>query len=80
MDAILLSVIVENAVKKAFDKIEVKNYNPKIVGGYESPEPGDLPEKGKEILASTYASCRRDGGDKEKCAKIAWGAVRKAGY
>jgi cation transport regulator ChaB len=50
------------------------------VGGYESPEPGDLPEAGKKILASTYASCRKDGGDKEKCAKIAWSAVHNAGY
>jgi hypothetical protein len=61
-------------------KAKAENYNPKIKGGYESPEPGDLPEKGKEILASTYAACRKDGGDKEKCAKIAWGAVRKAGF
>lgn len=50
------------------------------VEGYESPEPGDLPEEGKKILASTYASCRKDGGDKEKCAKIAWSAVNKAGF
>jgi hypothetical protein len=27
-----------------------------------------------------YASCRADGGDKGKCAKIAWGAVKNAGY
>jgi len=52
----------------------------RTVGGYESPEPGDLPEKGKKILAETYASCRKDGGDKEKCSKIAWGAVERAGY
>lgn len=76
MDAYLLKITVENAVNKAI----AKNYNPKIKGGYESPEPGDLPEKGADILASVYASCRRDGGDKEKCAKIAWGAVRRAGF
>lgn len=52
----------------------------RTVEGFESPEPGDIPEKAKEILASTYASCRKDGGDKEKCSKIAWGAVRQAGY
>lgn len=50
------------------------------VGGYESPEPGDLPEGGKKILANVYAKCRKDGGSKEKCAKIAWSAVSNAGY
>jgi hypothetical protein len=49
-------------------------------GGFESPEPGELPEKGKEILAAAYASCRKDGGDKENCSKIAWTAVHNAGY
>lgn len=52
----------------------------RTVGGFESPEPGDLPEKGKEILAAAYAECRKNGGSKEKCSKIAWGAVRNAGY
>lgn len=52
----------------------------RTVGGFESPEPGDLPEKGKKILAETYASCRKDGGSKEKCARIAWGAVHNAGF
>jgi len=50
------------------------------VGGFESPEPGDLPDKGAEILAHAYAECRKDGGDKEKCSKIAWGAVHRAGF
>lgn len=49
-----------------------------MYGGYESPEPGDIPEHEKDILKKTYASCRSDGGDKEKCAKIAWGAVKKS--
>jgi hypothetical protein len=48
--------------------------------GYESPEPGDMSEEGKKILAGAYASCRKDGGDKEKCAKIAWSATRKSGH
>lgn len=80
MNEHLFKIAVENGIKKALKKAEVKNYNPEIVGGYESPEPGDLPKKGADILAKVYAECRRDGGDKEKCAKIAWGAVRKAGY
>jgi hypothetical protein len=49
----------------------------KTVGGFESPEPGDIPKDEADILASTYASCRKDGGDKMKCAKIAWGAVKR---
>lgn len=50
----------------------------KTVGGFESPEPGDLPKAEADILAKVYAKCRADGGDKEKCAKIAWGAVHRA--
>jgi hypothetical protein len=50
------------------------------IGGFESPEPGELPEAGAKLLAKVYASCRKDGGDKEKCARIAWGAVGDAGY
>lgn len=52
----------------------------KTVGGYESPEPGSIPESGKKILSRVYAKCRKDGGDKEKCAKIAWSATHSAGY
>jgi hypothetical protein len=51
----------------------------RTVDGFESPEPGDIPEKGKQLLAETYAKCRKDGGEKEKCSKIAWGAVNRAG-
>lgn len=47
-------------------------------GGYLSPEPGDLDEKGRTILSHTYANCRSNGGDKEKCSKIAWNAVNEA--
>ena len=50
------------------------------VGGFESPEPGDLPEGGKQVLARVYAECRAGGNAKEKCAKIAWGAVQNAGF
>lgn len=52
----------------------------RTVGGYESPEPGNLPEAGAKLLADVYAKCRADGGDKGKCSKIAWGAVNNAGY
>ena len=49
---------------------------------YEPPESGDLPAQGKEILAKAYASCRSNNPDysKEKCSKMAWGAVHNAGY
>lgn len=55
-------------------------YKAKTVDGFLSPEPGDLPEAGENLLARVYSKCRADGGDKEKCAKIAWTAVNNAGY
>ena len=80
MNEQLFKIAIENAVSNALYKTEIMNYNPDIPGGYEPPPSGDLAEKGKHILAKVYAECRRDGGDKEKCAKIAWGAVHKAGF
>lgn len=52
---------------------------------FEPPPSGDLPAKGKEILDKVYSDCRsKQNSDspenKEKCAKIAWGAVKRAGY
>jgi hypothetical protein len=49
----------------------------KTVDGFESPEPGDLPEAGADMLANIYAERRKAGDDKEKAAKIAWSAVRQ---
>ncbi|MCK9602999.1 MAG: hypothetical protein M0R66_01260 [Candidatus Omnitrophica bacterium] len=50
----------------------------RVVGGYESPEPGNLPEKKKRQLAAVYAKLRKQGFSKERAAKQqAWGAVRK---
>jgi cation transport regulator ChaB len=50
---------------------------------YVPPESGDLPDPGKAILTAVYIKCRKanpsDAG-KEKCAQIAWGAVKNAGY
>jgi hypothetical protein len=52
------------------------------VAGFESPEPGNLGEEGKRLLAKVYAQCRKGqtSPDKKKCAKIAWAAVEKAGF
>lgn len=52
---------------------------------YKVPKSGRLPKKGKHILKKVYVSCRtQNPGEshksKSKCAKIAWSAVRKAGY
>lgn len=49
----------------------------KKVDGYESPEPGNLPKEKADVLAKTYASCRKDNKDKTKCAKIAWSQAKK---
>lgn len=46
-----------------------------VVDGFESPEPGDLTERLKRVLARVYAESRKKGYSKEKSAKIAWGAV-----
>lgn len=46
----------------------------------EPPPSGGWPEKAKDILAAVYKQCRTDQGyGKERCARIAWGAVRRAG-
>ena len=50
----------------------------RTVGGFKSPEPGDIPESEKKLLAEVYAKERAKGNDKEKSAKIAWGAVHNA--
>lgn len=46
------------------------------------PESGNLPSHGKTILARAYSACRSSnpGYSKERCSKIAWGAVENAGY
>jgi cation transport regulator ChaB len=58
---------------------------------FEPPESGDAPQEIKNILKSAYTSCRtswvedhpedkENANNKTKCSKIAWGAVRKAGW
>ena len=78
---------IKNALKSLIDLDVTKQYEEELeevsktitVDGFESPEPGDLPKEGVKILAKVYAGCRKDGGEKDKCAKIAWGAVDRAG-
>jgi hypothetical protein len=50
--------------------------------GYISPAPGNLPERGKSLLAKVYGECRvRNPGEvkenKAKCARIAWSVVKR---
>jgi len=54
---------------------------------FEPPEAGDLPDEGKEILKKVYNICRSSEKynketpeNKERCSKIAWNAVKKAGF
>ena len=54
-------------------------------GEWEPPEAGDAPQEVKDILKSTYKSCRDKNpaetpAAKAKCARIAWGAVENAGW
>ena len=77
---------LHDLIAKAEDEEAIVRYEPELlerarsVEGFESPEPGNLPEEGKSLLAKVYAKCRKDGGDKEKCSRIAWSSVRNAGY
>lgn len=56
------------------------------VYGFVPPEAGDLPDEGKKILEEVYNKCRSEQykedtpENKEICAKIAWDAVKKAGF
>ena len=47
---------------------------------FKPPEAGDAPAKVRSILAKAYTSSRSRGIDKERSAKMAWGAVKKAGF
>jgi hypothetical protein len=54
-------------------------------GQWTPPDAGDAPQGVKDILKSVYSDCRdKNPGEvpalKEKCAKMAWGAVRNAGW
>lgn len=58
---------------------------PDRFGRYTPPKSGDLGKEGKDVLSKVYSACRRaNPGEiqarKAKCAKIAWGAVKRAGY
>jgi hypothetical protein len=45
--------------------------------GFKPPETGGLPDKGRRILTKAYSNCRQSNPEysKERCSKIAWGAV-----
>jgi len=60
----------------------VMRHNPLQEAEFKPPEAGTLPEEGQKILAAAYSSCRRDNPNysKTRCSKIAWGAVKNAGY
>ena len=52
---------------------------------FKPPKSGDLGKRGKHILGRVYIACRNKNPsdsqeDKAMCARIAWGAVHKAGY
>jgi hypothetical protein len=52
---------------------------------YKPPKSGDAPAWVKQMLKSVYTHCREQypgeiRSHKARCARIAWGAVKKAGY
>jgi len=67
----------DQAAAIAYDSYKQAN-KAMTVGGFESPEPGDIPENEKKLLADVYADYRKKGMSKEESAKRAWGAVHSA--
>lgn len=63
-----------------YEQHQKKQEDAKVVEGFESPEPGNLPEPGAKILAEVYATCRKEHPDypKSRCSEISWGAVHKS--
>jgi hypothetical protein len=53
---------------------------PDAYGRYTPPPSGKLAKGGKDILRAVYSKERRMGMGKVRSAKIAWGAVERAGY
>lgn len=53
---------------------------PDRYGKYQTPNSGTLPEAGRRILKAVYQKEREGGLSKERSAKIAWGAVNRAGF
>jgi hypothetical protein len=47
---------------------------------YKPPKSGTLPKRGKQILKKVYSKFRKAGYGKTSSARIAWAAVRRAGY
>jgi cation transport regulator ChaB len=41
---------------------------------------GNLPAEGKKIFEEVFKKCKADGKDEESASKIAWAAVKKAGW
>ena len=44
------------------------------------PAAGNLPKKGKILLADVYTGCRSKGGIKRICAAVAWKQVKASGF
>lgn len=67
-------------------KEELEKAGINIEEQFEPPEAGDAPQGVKDILSKAYTSCRTNQfpGEspeaKTRCSKIAWGAVKNAGW
>lgn len=74
----------DNIIKE--EGTQVKEEDMGEVSSFIPPDAGTLPAEGKKILKKVYDECRsKQGGsedpkDKEKCAAIAWTAVKNAGF
>ena len=77
------AVRIANSKFMEFNPV-IKGYEADLIMAetYEPPESGDAPKDVKDILRNSYSSCRKSNPDysKERCAKIAWGAVGNAGW
>lgn len=79
------------AVKTKYEQDSSGGWHLKSSSFFEPPDSGDAPEGVKKILAEVYSNCRsawvkehpddkENTDNKESCSRIAWDAVKKAGW
>ena len=69
------SIVTNPACKKAYI-----NLSQEEMAKNEPPQAGDAPQEVKDILKKAYASAFEQYKDQERASKIAWGAVKNAGW
>lgn len=71
---------VQKHIYRVRNEILVEKYQGEITDVMKSLDgvsPGDIPARGRALLAKVYAQCRKGGGDKEYASKVAWSVVNR---